>query len=76
LSQLSISRRGTLEAAGLPEPMAVNAMAQKPIEGVSMLYSFNDTKAAERRRETQDPADAVVFVAFSTGNRNCTHGGR
>ena len=41
-----------LEIAGLPEPLTVNGIAQKPIEGVSMAYSFNDAKAAERR-ETQ-----------------------
>jgi len=41
-----------LEAAGLPEPVFVNGVQQRPIEGVSMLYSFNDAKAAERR-ETQ-----------------------
>jgi arylsulfatase A-like enzyme len=41
-----------LEAAGIPEPDSVNGIAQKPIEGVSMLYSFNDAKAAERH-ETQ-----------------------
>ncbi len=41
-----------LEAAGLPEPTFVNGVQQRPIEGVSMLYSFNDAKAAERH-ETQ-----------------------
>ena len=41
-----------LEAAGLPEPVSVNGVHQRPIEGVSMLYSFNDAKAAERH-ETQ-----------------------
>ena len=41
-----------LEAAGLPEPVFVNGVQQRPIEGVSMLYAFNDAKAAERR-ETQ-----------------------
>ncbi len=41
-----------LEAAGLPEPTFVNGVQQKPLEGVSMLYSFNDAKAAERH-ETQ-----------------------
>jgi arylsulfatase len=41
-----------LEAAGLPEPTAVNGVQQSPYEGVSMLYSFNDAKAAERH-ETQ-----------------------
>ncbi|MBP1597281.1 MAG: putative arylsylfatase AtsD (Aryl-sulfate sulfohydrolase) (Arylsulphatase) [Acidobacteria bacterium] len=41
-----------LEAAGIPEPVAVDGIQQDPIEGVSMLYSFNDTKAADRH-ETQ-----------------------
>ncbi len=34
-----------LEAAGLPEPKSVNGTSQTPIEGVSMLYTFNDAKA-------------------------------
>ena len=37
-----------LEAAGIPEPLSVDGIAQDPIEGVSMLYAFNDAKAAER----------------------------
>ncbi len=41
-----------LEVTGLPEPLIVNGVGQKPIEGVSMAYSFNDAKAADRR-ETQ-----------------------
>ena len=41
-----------LEAAGLPEPRFVHGIEQKPIEGVSMAYAFDDPKAAERR-ETQ-----------------------
>ena len=55
-----------LEAAGLPEPLSVDGVQQKPIEGVSMLYSFNDAKAAERR-ETQ------YFEMF--GNRGIYHKG-
>jgi arylsulfatase A-like enzyme len=55
-----------LEAAGLPEPISVNGMQQQPIEGVSMLYSFNDGKAAERH-ETQ------YFEMF--GNRGIYHKG-
>src|SRR5688572_18496149 len=55
-----------LEAAGLPEPVAVNGIAQRPIEGVSMLYSFNEPKAAERH-ETQ------YFEMF--GNRGIYHKG-
>ena len=41
-----------LEAAGLPEPKTVHGVAQRPIEGVSMRYCFDDADAAERR-ETQ-----------------------
>ncbi len=41
-----------LEAAGLPEPVFVNGVQQRPIEGVSMAYSFNDAGAAEQH-ETQ-----------------------
>ncbi|RWN33365.1 arylsulfatase [Mesorhizobium sp.] len=55
-----------LEAAGLPEPVSVNGIQQDSIEGVSMLYSFNDTKAAERH-ETQ------YFEMF--GNRGIYHKG-
>ena len=55
-----------LEAAGIPEPVSVNGMHQDPIEGVSMLYSFNDAKAAERH-ETQ------YFEMF--GNRGIYHKG-
>ena len=31
-----------LEAAGLPEPKSVNGTEQIPMQGVSMVYSFND----------------------------------
>jgi arylsulfatase len=37
-----------LEAAGLPQPESVNGIQQDPIEGTSMLYSFNDATAKER----------------------------
>jgi len=55
-----------LEAAGLPEPKFVNGVAQTPIEGVSMLYSFNDVMAKDRRL-TQ------YFEMF--GNRAIYHDG-
>jgi arylsulfatase len=38
-----------LDAAGLPEPKTVHGVTQKPIEGVSMRYAFDDGAAAERR---------------------------
>jgi arylsulfatase len=55
-----------LEAAGIPEPVSVEGIQQDPIEGVSMLYAFNDTKAPERH-ETQ------YFEMF--GNRGIYHKG-
>ena len=55
-----------LEAAGLPEPLSVNGIQQKPIEGVSMMYTFNDPKAPDRH-ETQ------YFEMF--GNRGIYHKG-
>src|SRR5262245_24545303 len=55
-----------LEAAGIPEPVLVNGVQQTPLEGVSMLYSFNDAKAADRH-ETQ------YFEMF--GNRGIYHKG-
>jgi arylsulfatase len=55
-----------LEAAAIPEPTAVEGIQQRPIEGVSMLYSFNDAKAADRH-ETQ------YFEMF--GNRGIYHKG-
>jgi arylsulfatase A-like enzyme len=41
-----------LEVARLPEPTIVNGVMQEPLHGVSMAYSFEDAKAAERH-ETQ-----------------------
>jgi arylsulfatase len=41
-----------LEACKIPEPKVVNGIPQKPIEGVSMLYSFDDA-GAKGRRTTQ-----------------------
>ena len=55
-----------LEAAGLPEPKTVNGVAQTPMEGVSMVYTFDDPKAAGRHK-TQ------YFEIF--GNRAIYHDG-
>src|SRR5215831_17460087 len=38
-----------LEAAHLSQPTEVNGVKQKPIEGVSMVYSFDDPKAVGSR---------------------------
>ena len=37
-----------LEAATLPEPTSVNGTPQTPIEGTSLLYTFNDEAAREQ----------------------------
>ena len=55
-----------LEAAGLPEPKVVNGMPQRPMDGVSMVYTFDDAKAKERHT-TQ------YFEMF--GNRAIYHDG-
>ncbi|MGI9613823.1 MAG: arylsulfatase [Acidimicrobiales bacterium] len=55
-----------LEAAGLPHPTFVNGVQQQPIEGTSLLYSFDEADAPERH-ETQ------YFEMF--GNRGIYHKG-
>src|SRR5688572_7254353 len=55
-----------LEAANLPEPKTVNGVTQAPMEGVSMVYTFDNAKAAERHT-TQ------YFEIF--GNRAIYHEG-
>ena len=55
-----------LEAAGLPEPTMVNGVLQAPIEGTSMLYSFNEPETPERH-------DLQYFEMF--GNRGIYHRG-
>ena len=57
-----------LEATGIPAPMMVNGIAQKPIEGVSMAYTFDKANAnAPSTRTTQ------YFEMF--GNRAIYHDG-
>ena len=50
----------------MPQPTSVNGVVQTPIEGTSLLYAFNDAKAAERHT-TQ------YFEMF--GNRAIYHEG-
>ena len=57
-----------LEATGIPAPVMVNGIAQKPIEGVSMAYTFDKANAdAPSKRDTQ------YFEMF--GNRAIYHDG-
>ncbi len=53
-----------LDFAGLPAPTFVDGVQQKPMEGVSMAYSFDDADAPDRH-ETQ------YFEMF--GNRGIYH---
>jgi len=39
-----------LEACGVQAPPVLNGVPQKPIEGVSMVYSFDDAKVPSKRR--------------------------
>jgi arylsulfatase len=41
-----------LEAAGIRQPVSVDGVAQRPIEGTSMLYTFDKTAANEPTRHT------------------------
>ncbi|HYX54002.1 MAG TPA: arylsulfatase [Candidatus Limnocylindrales bacterium] len=57
-----------LEATGIEAPVMVNGIAQKPIEGVSMAYTFDKANAnATSRHDTQ------YFEIF--GNRAIYHNG-
>jgi arylsulfatase len=55
-----------LEAAKLPQPKVVNGIKQRPMDGVSMLYSADNGKVNDRRK-TQ------YFEMF--GNRGIYHEG-
>ena len=39
-----------LEASGIPEPKTVDGVPQTPMEGVSMMYTFDDPKAAGQHK--------------------------
>jgi arylsulfatase len=55
-----------LQAAGLPQPTMVNGLKQIPIEGTSLVYSFDDAKAKDRH--------ATQYFEIS-GNRAIYHDG-
>ncbi len=55
-----------LEAAGIPEPVSVNGVTQSPMEGTSMIYSFNQATEPERH-------DVQYFEMF--GNRGIYYKG-
>ncbi len=55
-----------LQVSGLEQPSSVNGVAQKPIEGVSMAYSFGDAKA---------PSTHQTQYFEMLGNRGIYHNG-
>ena len=55
-----------LEAAGIPAPTMVEGVAQSPLEGVSMMYSFNHASAPDRH---------VLQYFEMFGNRGIYHEG-
>ena len=57
-----------LEATGIPAPKMLNGIAQKPIEGVSMVYTFDKANA--------DAPSACITKYFEMfGNRGIYHEG-
>lgn len=55
-----------LEAANLPEPRVVNGTPQRPMDGISMVYTFENPAAIEQH-------DTQYFEMF--GNRAIYHNG-
>jgi arylsulfatase len=55
-----------LEVAGIPEPMSVHGVQQKPYEGTSLAYSFDDGSAADRH---------TTQYFEMVGNRGIYHNG-
>jgi arylsulfatase len=55
-----------LQAAGLPEPKVVYGVPQIPIEGVSLMYTFDDARAKDRH---------VTQYFEIAGNRAIYHDG-
>ena len=57
-----------LEATGIPAPVMVDGIAQKPIEGVSMVYTFDKANAeAPSRHRTQYFEMMGVYGFYNDG---------
>lgn len=63
-----------LEACKVPAPKVVNGIPQKPLEGVSMLYSFEDA-GAKGRRTTQYFEMFCNRAIYHDGWVACSHFG-
>jgi arylsulfatase len=57
-----------LEATGIPAPVMLNGIAQKPIEGVSMVYTFDKANA-------NAPTACITKYFEMFGNRGIYHDG-
>ena len=56
-----------LEVAGLPEPVSVNGVQQRPIEGVSMLYSFDEPMPQSGARRSTSKCSATAASTTRAG---------
>ncbi len=63
-----------LEACQIAAPTTVNGIPQKPIEGISMVYTFDDAKA-KGRRTTQYFELATNRAIYDAGWVACCHYG-
>ena len=60
-----------LEATGIPAPVMVNGIAQKPIEGVSMAYTWDKANAnapSDARRRSTSRCSATAPSTTTAGS--------
>ena len=55
-----------LEATGIPAPDVVDGIPQKPIEGVSMMYTFDAANANAPSTRTRNTLNSRATVPFTT----------
>ena len=58
-----------LEAAGLPEPTQVHGVTQKPMQGTSMAYSFDDATRPSATRRSTSRCSATAASTTRAGRR-------
>jgi arylsulfatase len=51
-----------LEAAGLPQPVSVYGVQQEPVEGLSMVYTFDDADAKRAEHASHAPTFQPSFT--------------
>ena len=51
-----------LEVTGIPAPVMVDGIAQKPIEGVSMAYTFDKANADALTRHTTQYFETIKQI--------------